>query len=148
MSAPGSAKGRWALPACASVLLACDPGYAIRGHVREPAVGDVAERAAPIEGAKVEVICPADYGETKSFLSLPTGADGGFSKSGIGGMSLACTVHVTKAGYAPRQFLVRDLCASDWGGICGGLTVETSLPRASAAPPSSSAGSPPSSSAP
>ncbi len=98
-----SIRPRWAAAigvAASACAVACDPGYAVEGTVRDPS-------GVAIAGATVTKSCPGGGAEKMSTL-----ADGHFSFGGVGGAFGAekCSLLVEAPGYTSRTLHTYDVC--------------------------------------
>ena len=117
----------------ALALLGCEPGMAFVGVVRSapPCNGArPAGDAAPVSGARVVYTCRGAR-DDKTLLGTSDGS-GHVLFSGLGLMADACFIEVTREGYEPRTYHVRDVCAvpgpTQWGGSqCSAVNVSVGL---------------------
>ncbi len=122
------------LSAGALALLGCDPLMAVVGVVRSappcdgaaPPAGD----AAPVSGARIVYTCP-EPGWVNQLLGT-TDASGHVFYRDAGLMGDACFIVVSREGYEPRKYRVRDVCAVPtsgmWGtGACHAVNVSVDL---------------------
>ena len=104
-----------ALLACAPFLAACEPIIRMRGRVTEKMPVESPDPAEPIEGASVQLYCPAESGEEEwepRFDPMTTDANGEFADDEIGGPPLQCEFRARRDGYQPASVPLEDVCVN------------------------------------
>lgn len=104
-----------ALIAFAGVLAACEPIVKMRGRVTEKMPVESMNPTEPIEGATVQLYCPAENkdGEwTTYFDAMETDASGHFADDEIGGPTLDCEFRASREGYQTASATLADVCTS------------------------------------
>lgn len=106
------------------VLTGCGPSIWVSGTVKAPPGPGCAAAAIELRqvaGADVALVCPKEKGATT------TSERGQFSFVSHDAFSVDCKVRITKAGFAPREVRVGDVCAYATAAGCEQATVVVDL---------------------
>lgn len=98
---------------CAAFLAACEPIIKMRGRVTEALPVESTDPKEPIEGATVQLYCPAEKDDDAwdaRFDPMTTDASGRFADDEIGGPELDCEFRARRDGYQPASVTLEDVC--------------------------------------